>query len=128
MHPDWMNYAWRAVAKYHASRNDFRSAFEVVRRFGDTPPLPEAAAGSSIDQLRQALHAMPDNYGVGYQLYREQMREGKIDEALMTARHFTELESCPHYFHFLEAEAWAGKGNWERAWKAWERFQTARKQ
>jgi O-antigen ligase len=127
-HPDWMSHAWRAVAKYHASRNDFRSAFEVVRRFGETPSLPEAAAGSSIDQLRQALHAMPDNYGVGYQLYREQMREGKIDEALMTARHFTELASCPRYFHFLEAEAWAAKENWERAWKAWEKFQTSRKQ
>ena len=125
-HPDWMSHAWRAMAKYHASRNDFRSAFEVIRRFGETPPLPERAAGSSIDQLRQALHAMPDNYGVGYQLYREQMREGQIDEALMTARHFTELTSCPRYFHFLEAEAWTAKENWERAWKAWEKFQTAK--
>ena len=51
-HPDWMSHAWSAMAKYHASRNDFRSAFELVRRFGETPPLPEAAtaactAGSS---------------------------------------------------------------------------------
>ena len=127
-HPDWMSDAWRAVANYRARRNDFRTAFEVVRRFGETPPLPEAAAGSSIDQLRQALHAMPDNYGVGYQLYREQIRGGQIDEALMTARHFTDLASCPRYFHFLEAEAWAAKENWERAWKAWEKFQAASKQ
>jgi hypothetical protein len=127
-HPDWMSHAWRAVAKYHASRNDFRSAFEVVRRFGETPRLPEAAAGSSIEQLREAFHAAPENYGVGYQLYREQMREGKTDDALMTARHFTDLASCPPYFHFLEAEAWAAKENWERAWKAWEKFQTTRTQ
>ena len=72
--------------------------------------LPETPAGSSIDQLRQAFHASPDNYGVGYQLYREQMRQGKIDEALMTVRHFTELPGSPRYFHFLEAEAWAAKG------------------
>jgi O-Antigen ligase len=127
-HPDWMSHAWRAMAKYHARRNDFRVAFEVVRRFAETPPLPAEAAGSSIDQLRQAFHAAPENYGVGYQLYREQMREGKTDEALMTARHFTEIGSCPPYFHFLEAEAWAAKENWERAWKAWEKFQTAKKQ
>jgi O-antigen ligase len=126
MHPDWMRDAWRAMAKYHVSRNDFRSAFELVRRFGQAPRLPEAPAGSSIDQLRQALHAMPDDYGVGYQLYREQMREGKIDEALVTARHFTELASCPRYFHFLEAEGWAAKEDWERAWKAWEKFQMAK--
>jgi tetratricopeptide (TPR) repeat protein/O-antigen ligase len=123
MHPDWMNHAWRAMAKYEASRKDFRSAFEIARRFGETPPLPEAAAGSSIEELRQAFHAAPDNYGVGYQLYREQMRAGKIDEALQTVRHFTELANCPSYFHFLEAEAWAAKENWERAWQAWEKFQ-----
>jgi tetratricopeptide (TPR) repeat protein len=127
-HPDWMSHAWRAMAKYHASRSDFRSAFEVVRRFGETPPLPEAAVDPSIEQLRQAFHAAPDNYGVGYQLYREQMHEGKTDDALMTARHFTDLASCPPYFHFLEAEAWAAKDNWERAWRAWEKFQTAGKQ
>ena len=42
-HPDWLNHAWRAVAKYHSKRNDFRAAFEVVRRFGETPVFPEAA-------------------------------------------------------------------------------------
>ena len=127
-HPDWMNHAWRAVAKYHSSRNDFRTAFEIVRRFGETPALPEAATASSIDQIRQRLHAMPYDYAVGYQLYREQMREGKIDDALMTARHFTELVSSPRYFHFLEAEAWAAKENWERAWKAWQKSQISEKQ
>jgi hypothetical protein len=127
-HPDWMSHAWGAVAKYHAARNDFRRAMQVVRRFGEKPPLPEAASGSSIDQLRQAFHAAPDNYGIGYQLYYEQMRAGKIDEALVTVRHFTEMTNSPRYFHFLEAEAWAAKENWERAWKVWEKFQAAGKQ
>jgi len=127
-HPDWMNHAWRAMAKYYAGRNDFRGAFEIARGFGETPSLPEAA-GSSIEQLQQAFHAAPDNYGVGYQLYRQQMSEGKSDDALQTLRHFTDLAGCPRYFHFLEAEAWAEKENWERAWKAWEKFQnTVRKQ
>jgi len=127
-HPDWMKDAWRSVAKEHASRNDFRGAFQLVRRFGLTPPMPEVSARSSIDQLRQAFHANPDNYGAGFQLYQEQVRLGRIDEALMTVRHFTELSGSPSYFHFLEAESWAAKENWERAWKAWERFEAARKQ
>jgi hypothetical protein len=127
-HPDWMKDAWRSVAKDHARRKDFRGALELVRRFDAAPPLPEAAVGSSIDQLQQAYHASPDNYGIGYQLYREQMREGKIDDALMTVRHFTEGTRCPRYFYFLEAEAWAAKENWERAWKAWEKFEAARVQ
>jgi tetratricopeptide (TPR) repeat protein len=124
-HPDWMNYAWRGVAKYYASRNDFRAAFELIRRYGGAPALPPASQDSSVDQLRQALHASPDNYGIGFQLYHEQMKQGQIDEALVTVRHFTELPGCPRYFHFLEAEAWAAKENWERAWKAREKFETA---
>jgi hypothetical protein len=124
-HPDWMNYAWRGVAKYYASRNDFRAAFELIRRYGGAPALPPASQDSSVDQLRQALHASPDNYGIGFQLYHEQMKQGQIDEALVTVRHFTELPGCPRYFHFLEGEAWAAKENWERAWKAREKFETA---
>ena len=125
-HPDWMNHAWRALTKYYLSRKDFHGAFETARRFGETPPLPEAATGASTEQLRQAFHASPDNYGVGYQLYREQMNEGQIDEALLTVRHFTALANSPRYFHFLEAEAWAAKQNWERAWQAWEKFQASK--
>ena len=81
-----------------------------------------------MNHLRQALHASPDNYGLGFQLYQEQMRQGLADEALMTARHFTELPGAPRYFDFLEAEAWAAKGNWERAWKARQKFDAAQPQ
>lgn len=123
-HPDWMSQAWRVVAMYHSKRNDFHAALDVVRRFGETPVFPEAGAASSIEQLQRALHANPYDNGVGYQLYRAQMSAGKTDDALMTARHFTEALNCPPYFHFLEAEAWAAKGNWERAWKAWQKSQT----
>ena len=55
------------------------------------------------------------------------MRLGRTDEALLTVRHFTERPRPPSYFHFLEGESWAVKGNWERAWKAWEKFDAARK-
>jgi hypothetical protein len=55
------------------------------------------------------------------------MDRGLVDEALMTVRHFTDLPGCPRYFHFLEAEAWAAKQDWERAWKAREKFDAAKK-
>jgi tetratricopeptide (TPR) repeat protein len=126
LHPDWMKDAWPGVARYHAQRKDFRAAFELSRRFAKPPALPQAAEGSSLDQLRQAFHASPDSYAIGFQLYHEQMRLGKIDEALLTVRHFTEMSGAPNYFHFLEAEAWAAKENWERAWQAWQKFQSAR--
>jgi hypothetical protein len=121
-HPDWIAYAWPGLAKYHASQKNFRAAVELARRYGKAPPLPAAAQNSSIEQLRQALHASPDNYALGFQLYHEQMQQGLIDEALVTVRHFTDLPGAPRYFHFLEAEAWAAKEDWERAWKAHEKF------
>jgi tetratricopeptide (TPR) repeat protein len=124
-HPEWMPFAWGEIAKYHAKKNDFRAAVGLVQQYAERPRLPQTAAGSSIDQLRQALHANPDSYAIGYQLFHEQMEEGKIDEALVTARHFTEQPNCPGYFYFLETEACAGKENWEPAWRAWEKFQKA---
>lgn len=121
-HPEWMPFAWRGLAKYQAAQKNFRAAIEITRRYGESPALPPAAENASIDQLRQALHASPDNYGAGFQLFRAQMDQGMVDEALMTVRHFTDLPACPRYFHFLEAEAWAAKQDWERAWKAREKF------
>jgi O-antigen ligase/tetratricopeptide (TPR) repeat protein len=125
-HPEWMRDAWRGVAKYHASQKDFRKAVEITRRHGGAPVLPPVGSRPSIDQLRQALHADPDNYGIGFNLYQEQMNQGKIDEALFTVRHFTDLPNCPRYFHFLESEAWAAKKDWERAWNARQKFENAR--
>lgn len=124
--PEWLPFAWRGLAKYYARQKDFRAAVEITRKHGESPALPPVAQNSSIDQLRQALHASPDNYGVGFQLYHAQMERGLVDEALMTVRHFTDLPGCPRYFHFLEAEAWATKQDWERAWKAREKFDAAK--
>jgi len=125
-HPEWAPFAWRGVARYQAGQNNFQAAVEVTRRYAEKPALPPAAQNSSIDQLRQALHASPDNFALGFQLYHEQMEQGQVDAALMTVRHFTEMPSCPRYFHFLEAEAWAAKQNWERAWKALEKYNGAK--
>jgi hypothetical protein len=36
----------------------------------------------------------------------------------------TAQSDAPAYFHFLEAEAWAAKKNWERAWQSWQQYQS----
>jgi len=121
--PQWMPFAWRGVANYQATQKNFRAAVEITRQYADKPALPPVAQNSTIDQLRQALHANPDNYALGFQLYREQMQQHLVEEALVTVRHFTELPGAPRYFHFLEAEAWAEKQDWERAWNARQKFE-----
>ncbi len=124
-HPDWTRYAWLGIAKYNASKKDFRSAYELIQRFGDPVALPRISVGPSLEELENRYRAAPDNYAVGYALYREQMEHGRVDDALLTARHFSERASSPAYFRYLEAQGWAAKQNWERAWNAWLAYREA---
>jgi O-antigen ligase len=124
-HPDWLRYAWLGMAKYKASKNDFRAGYELTQRYGEPVALPRVPTNFSLQDLEKRFRAAPDNYAIGYELYRAQMQNGRIDDALLTARHFSERPNSPAYFHFLEAQCWAEKQNWERAWNAWQAFQAA---
>jgi O-antigen ligase len=124
-HPDWLRYAWLGMAKHNASRNDFRAAYELTQQYGEPVALPRVATNFSLQDLENRFAAAPNNYGIGYELYRAQMQNGRVDDALLTARHFSERPNSPAYFHFLEAQCWAGKQNWERAWNAWQAFHAA---
>jgi len=124
-HPDWLRYAWAGVAKYKADKKDFHAAYELTQRYGEPVALPPVAANLSLQALQKRARHVPYNYGIGYQLYRAQMQNGHVDDALFTARHFSERPTSPAYFHFLEAQCWAKKQDWERAWNAWQEFQAA---
>ena len=122
-HPDWLPYGWLGMAKYKASKNDFRAAYELTQRYGDSVAIPRVATNSSLQDLEKRFAAAPNNYGIGYELYRAQMQNGRLDDALLTVRRFSERPNSPAYFHFLEAQCWSEKQNWERAWNAWQAFQ-----
>jgi len=124
-HPDWLPYAWFGDAKYEASKNDFHAAYELTQRYGEPVALPRITPSASLQQLESRFRTAPDNYAIGYELYRAQMQSGRIDDALMTARHFSERANSPAYFRYLEARCWAEKQNWERAWTAWLAFHSA---
>jgi hypothetical protein len=124
-HPNWREFAWLGVAKHDAGKGDFRAAYELTQRYGEPVALPRVEGNSSIPDLQKRLYSTPDNYGVGYALYRAQNQSGRTDDALLTVRHFSERANAPAYFHYLEAQCWAEKGNWERAWSAWQAFQAA---
>jgi O-antigen ligase len=124
-HPDWLRYAWLGMAKYKASKNDFRAGYGLTQRYGEPVALPRVATNFPLQDLEKRFAAAPNNHGVGYELYRAQMQNGRVDDALLTARHFSEQPNSPAYFHFLEAQCWAEKQNWERAWNAWLAFQAA---
>ena len=107
--PEWLGYAWLGMAKYKASKNDFRAAYELTQRYGEPVALPRVATNLSLQDLENRFAGAPNNYGIGYELYRAQMQNGRVDDALLTARHFSERPNSPAYFHFLEAQCWAEK-------------------
>jgi O-antigen ligase len=125
-HPDWLQYAWPGVARHRAELGEFAQAWQLVRQYAPPPALPELTGDRSIDDLERAHHANPDDIAVGYALYHAQMKAGKTDDALETARHFTARPDAPNYFHYLEAQAWAEQGNWERAWGCWQDYESGR--
>lgn len=124
-HPDWLPYAWLGVAKYDASKNDFKAAYELTQNYGEPVALPRIALSFSLQPLESRFRAAPHNYAIGYELYRAQKQSGRIDDALMTVRHFSGRANSPAYFRYLEAQCWAEKQNWERAWNAWLAFHAA---
>lgn len=127
LHREWLDYGWFGMAKSYASKNDFRAAYELAQRFGDAVALPRDTSDAPLEQLEQRYLTNQDNYGVGYALYLAQRQRGRIDDALNTARHFSERPQAPRYFHYLEAQSWAAKENWERAWIAWLAYHNAAK-
>jgi hypothetical protein len=124
-YPAWMPYAWLGVAKHNAAMKDFQGAYQLTEKFGDAVAMPRLNGGGTLAELQNRYYINPDNYATGYALYKEQMQRGRLDDALLTARHFSERPGVPPYFHFLEARAWAEKQNWERAWNAWLAYRAA---
>jgi hypothetical protein len=124
-HPDWLRYAWFGMAKYDASKNDFHAAYNLTQRFGEAVAMPRLSGGATLQELQNRYATNPDNIAVGFALYQMQMQDGRVDDALNTARHFTGRPTAPPYFYVLEAECWAKKQNWERAWTAWLAYRNA---
>ena len=127
-YPGWLAYAWLGMAKYYASIGDFHSAYKLTQQYGEAVALPRFTAKSKLLELESQFRAAPESYAIGYELYQAQMQAGRVDDALQTARHFSERASSPAYFRFLEAQAWAERQNWERAWNAWQAFHSAQSQ
>src|SRR5262249_19543195 len=77
-HPDWLPYAWFGLAKYHASKNDYKAAYGLTERYGDPVALPRLSSNADLLQLESQYRAAPDNYAIGYALYRAQEQASRI--------------------------------------------------
>lgn len=128
-HPDWLSYAWFGIAKYQAGKNDFRAAYELTQKYGEPAAMPRFEAKTSdsdLMRLESQFRGSPDSYAIGYELYRALKKADRVDDALQTVRHFSERKGTPGYWKYLEAQLWAEKQNYDRAWAAWLKFHAAK--
>src|SRR6202011_204522 len=83
--------------------------------------LPDAVSPQPWITL-QSTSSDPSNLNAGLALYFAQMREGCVDDALTTQQSLAEVRGRPKYLACMEAELWAHKGEWPKAWTAWQRY------
>src|SRR5437764_8062563 len=95
IHPDLISYSWYCIAKYDASKNDFRTAYDLAQKYGEAVAMPRINSKASLIELESQFRVAPDNYAIGYELYRAQKQAGRTDDALQTVRHFSEHRASP---------------------------------
>ena len=111
-HPEWTEFAWPGLARWHAGREEWQAAWELVRQNAPPPPLPAAPElpRRSRSSSNSSRKTRPIQRSVS-RFTAPRSRPGKTDDALATLRHFTARSDAPAYFYYLQAQAWAAKEN-----------------
>ncbi len=81
-----------------------------------------SAADHPAADLEREFYGSPSSTAAGLMLLQIEIKNGKTDDALATARALEKIPDHPRYIFFLEAQLWAGKQQWELAWNAWQSY------
>lgn len=114
---DWQKIGWRTLARIYADYQDYRQAYETVRRFRSPPQAPVTNAAEPISTLQLRFRSNP-TLEEGLVLYSALMREGSIDAAIATLESLNAARRNPAYLLSMKADLHARKGEWEKAWNA----------
>jgi|GEM_PF-1359736 len=117
-HSDWKEIGWRQLAQSFADNSDHKTAFEIAEHYVSPPHIPNSNTEEAVTVLRPRFRLDPTNFNLGLALYFAQIREGRADEGLTTLQSLIALRGSPKYLRYMEAQLWARKGDWEKAWNA----------
>jgi hypothetical protein len=121
-HPEWQASAWVALAMAQAVRGEIAEACRIAEENSEEPALPDAPSKVDARELRLRFVQSPGNFFTGYALYTALTAEGDHEGALLTLQRMTEQRGCPAYAHYLEARLHGQRGQWDNAWRAWQRY------
>ncbi len=126
--PDWQQIGWRWWADACAHTGGFQQACEIVNRFATPPVLPALAGTEELPapDLERAAAAAPGDPVLALRLYEARKRVGDPAAALAVVRGIAWRPDSPAYFHYLEALAAAGTGDWPASWNAWQDYLQAK--
>jgi tetratricopeptide (TPR) repeat protein/O-antigen ligase len=116
-HPEWQEIAWRELARIYADYQDYHQAYDTLMRFAGVD-LPEIDPNDSIDAIAARFRISGGDENDGILLARAQAARGQVDDALAV---LTVLSTRPHaspLVKYVEAQLWAQKKDWAKAWQA----------
>ena len=118
-HPEWASDSWLYDAQYAAKENDYQRACEIAQQHVQPPIVPQSGNDLQVGDIASDFAANPDDLAEGLTLAMSQIRQGKNDAALTTLNQLVEIPDHPLYISYLQAQLYAGKGDWVSAWEAW---------
>ena len=124
-HPEWQSVGWQEMANALANYGDYRPAYETVYRFVQHPLLPKTEPNDSVQTLWARFRTTGNISNDGLGLVRSQIQANDFDEALTTLQAFSKTPNPPAAIYFLESRIWAAKGEWQKAWQAMLKYQSA---
>jgi hypothetical protein len=115
-HSEWQEIGWRQLARVYAEFQDYRQAYEIVKRFTPAPAI-EIPPNESVNSLASRFR-VTNSDGDSLALAAAEAKAGQIDDALAV---LTVLESRPHpppLVYYIEADLFTRKADWAKAWQA----------
>jgi tetratricopeptide (TPR) repeat protein len=113
---------WPWVAQNYAERKDFEKAYQLVTHYSSAPALHETPSVKTYDEMKMDFILNPEDVVRGMTLLEKQLRSQRTDEALETIHKLKNLNNSPSSIYFREAEIWAQKEEWEKAWNNWSEY------
>jgi hypothetical protein len=120
--PVWQKEGWLWLAGSYAANKEFERAYRIAREAIAVPTLPTFGSSQSLPDLERAYRLRGGDFQAGLQFFFAQRAAGMTGEALVTLKTLQEPKERPAYLAFMEAEIWAEKEEWEKAWDALRRF------
>jgi Flp pilus assembly protein TadD/O-antigen ligase len=121
--PDWQKIAWREMALAYRDYQDYRQAYETVAQFITRAEWPQT--DEPIERLTARFKSGSGDKNLGLKLAAAQFNRGEVDGALVTLDNVSSQTRAPSAVYYFEAELFARKACWQKAWEAIWKYQSA---